>query len=103
MIRDKQLLLAIKEIATSNGFGTVVSIFNEIEEKWYTYVGQFKPKNPSNNIYFSTIEGKCIDYILENKFNYFAGELAKNELISSKIEDLPIERIEFDFKFVWLK
>jgi len=100
---DKQILLSIKEVAKNSGYGTLVSIYNDIEDKWYNYVGEFRPRNPSNNIHFSSIRGKCIDYIIENKHTYFMGDIAKNQLISTKIEDLPTEELEFDFKFIWFK
>lgn len=103
MIQEKDILLAIKEVAQNNGFGTVVCIYNDIEQKWHNYVGEFKPKNPSNHIYFNSINAKCVDYIIENKHVYFTGDMAKNDLISSKLEQLPKETIEFDFRFVWLK
>lgn len=104
MIKNKNILLAIREVAQSNGQGTVVAIYNDTENKWYSYVGEFKPKNPSNNIHSSSIRGKCVDYIIENQHTYFNGELAKNDLIATKIEDLPIEDIDFgDLRYIWFK
>lgn len=103
MIQQKNLILSIREVIQTNGLGTLISVYNDIEQNWYYYVGEFKQKNPSNNIYYSYISGKCINYILDNQSTYFNGELAKNELIVTKIQDLPKEQIEFDFKFVWFK
>ena len=103
MLKDKDILLAIREVVAGNGFGTMIAIYNDIEQKWYYYCGDFKPKNPSNNIHFNSINGKCLNYILDNRITYFSGELAKNELIATKINDIPTERIEFDFRFVWVK
>ena len=103
MISNKGNLLGIKETASSNGLGTLVAVYNDIENKWYYYVGNFKPRKPSNNIEFSSISGKCINYILENQHVYFSGDMAKNELIATKIQDLPSEEIEFPFRFIWFK
>lgn len=103
MIKDKEILQAIRDVAQNNGLGTVISVFNDIEQKWYYYCGDFKPKNPSNNIHFHSINGKCLNYIIDNRLTYFSGEMIKSELVATKINDLPKEIIEFDFRFVWIK
>lgn len=99
--RDKLQLVA--DIAKQSGFGSMVAVYNDIEKIWYYYIGDFKPANPSNHIHFNSISGKCINYILENEFTYFRGELAKSELIYTKLEDLPKEDKVFDFKYVWFR
>lgn len=103
MLKQNDKLQLIANLSKDNGFGTLVAIYNDIEQKWYYYVGVFKPRNPSNHIHFNMIDGKCINYIFDNEYTYFTGDLIKNELISTKIEDLPKEIKEFDFKFVWYK
>lgn len=103
MLKDKDILLAIREVVVGNGFGTMIAVYNDIEQKWYYYCGDFKPKNPSNNIHFNSIRGKCLNYIVDNQQTYFSGTLVKSELVSTKIDSTPDEMIEFDFKFVWIK
>ena len=44
-----------------------------------------------------------MNYILDNVYTYFVGEIAKGELIRTKIEDLPEEVKEFKFQFVWFR
>jgi hypothetical protein len=103
MILEKDIVLALRDVVQNNGFGTVVAVYNDIEQKWYYYCGQFKPKNPSNNIHFNEISGKCLNYILDNRDRYFTGDSIKSEATATKLQDLPSERITFDFKFVWVQ
>jgi hypothetical protein len=103
MLKINKKLQLISQIAYDSGEGTLVAIYNDIEEMWHYYLGNFKPKNPSNHIYFHTIIGKCIDYIVENEHTFFTGDLAKNDIIRTHIYNLETEEKEFDFRFVWFK
>jgi hypothetical protein len=103
MIAEKDIVLALREVVTNNGFGTIIAVYNDISNTWFYYCGQFKPKNPSSNIYFNSIYGKCLNYILDNRDRYFTGSLSKAEAIATKINDTPEEMVEFDFRFVWFK
>lgn len=103
MIENKQKLELLAKQARESGEGALVAIYNDIEQKWYYYIGEFKPKNPSNHIYYNSIRGKSISHMIENPFTYFSGDLAKNELINTEFSKLKKENIEFDFRFIWFK
>jgi len=103
MITDNKKLQLIGQIAYESGEGTLVAVHNDIEDKWYFYVGNFKPKNPAGHIFLNSIDGKCINYIVENEHTFFMGDNAKNELIRDYIQDLSKEEKEFDFRFIWFK
>ena len=104
MIENNQKLLLLSQIAVSMGEGTLIAVYNDIELKWYYYIGEFKASNPSSHIYHNLIMGKCINHIIDNSFTYFMGDnLAKNELIQTEFQKIPREIKEFDFKFIWFK
>lgn len=103
MIKSKKHLLLLAEQARNEGMGSLVAIYNDIENEWHYYVGDFKPSNPSNHMHHSSIRGRCIDYILESSFTYFSGDMMKNELIRTELSKIIEESVEFDFKFVWFK
>lgn len=102
MLKNNKLSL-LSQLAKERGEGTLVAFYNDIEEKWYYYVGDFKPKNPSNHIHHHSMRGKCINKVLDNEFIYFSGDIAKAELIGTEFEKLIVESFECDFRFVWIK
>jgi len=103
MILNKNKLLLLANQAKNEGIGSLVAIFNNIENRWYYYVGEFKPINPSSHIHHNNIRGRCVNVILDNEFTYFSGDNAKNELISTEINKIKEENIDFDFPFIWFK
>ena len=103
MIEHKDKLQLISNISMEIGEGSLVAIHNDIESRWHYYVGTFKPKNEGNHIYLNSIEGKCVDVVIENEFTYFAGDSPNSDLIRTKLQNIPIEKKEFDFRFVWFR
>ena len=101
MLANRDKLQLVSNIAKGMG-STFVAVFNDIDKSWYYYVGSFKPRNPSNHIHFNFISGKCINYIFENEHVYFNNN-PQQEAVITKIQDLPKEEIEFDFRFIWFK
>lgn len=103
MIHNKSKLLLLAEQAKNEGIGSLVAVFNDIEKRWYYYVGEFKPSNPSSHIHHNNVRGKCINTILENEFTYFSGDIAKNELIRTEMNKFRDENLDFDFPFIWFR
>lgn len=103
MKENKNHINIIKEQAMNEGLGSLVAAYNDIEQMWYYYVGDFKPKNPSSGIHCSSIRGRCVNKIFQNIFTYFSGDVAKSELIRTEIRSIPEEHVEFDFRYIWFK
>jgi len=100
MIQNENFKL-LKDVIQEIG-GSAIAVYNHIEDKWYYYVGDYRPKNPSNHIHFNNIRGKCINYIFDNHSTYFSNGINK-QLIITKIEDLPEEDWDFTFEALQMK
>lgn len=104
MIKEKDKLFLIKKIKEEYGVpGVICAIYNDIELKWYYYIGELKLKSPNEGIYSNRIlNAKCINLIIDNPDTFFTGDVISNkDLLITKINSMTKEDIQsFDFKVV---
>ena len=76
MITNKDKLLLLKNFFLESGIsGSLCAIYNNIENKWYYYIGELTLKNPNEGIYFNKlIRAKCLNKIIENEHMFFRGD-----------------------------
>ena len=100
MVKDIEKLRLIKNIVNTN----ITAIYNDIEQEWHYYAGEFKPHNPQYYLFFHTLKDcKCIDFILINSFTFFNADHVSDEFaIRTKIDNSPsvTMNISEHFKFI---
>lgn len=102
MIVEKDKLVLLKKVIQEFGIsGSLIAVFNDIENMWYYYIGDVTLKSPTDGIHFNRIlNGKCLNHIFQNSQIYFQGESVYDKIaLITKINLLPEEDIRaFDFR-----
>lgn len=100
MLQNIDKLRLIKNIVNL----PITAIYNDIENEWHYYAGDFRPHNPQSYLFFHSLrECRCIDFILINHFTFFNGDLISDEFaIKTKVDNTPSISMQISehFKFV---
>lgn len=103
MIEKGNMCRLMAQLAMEFGWGSFVAVYNDIEEKWYYFVGNFKEKNPHTYIMSNSIEGVDVTHVIENNSTFLNGATIDKQKVYTFVEKQKEENtfnITFDFRFV---
>ena len=103
MIEKGNICRLMSELSREFGWGSFVSVYNDIEDKWYYFVGNFKEKNPHTYIMSHFIEGVDVTHVIENNSTYLSGSVIDKQKVYAFVEKQREENLvnlTFDFRFV---
>jgi len=103
MIKKENICKLISELSKEFGWGSLIAVHNDIEQKWYYFLGNFKEKNPHSYIMSHSIEGVNITHMIENDSTYLNGFTIDKQKVYTFVEKQREENLlnlTFDFRFV---